>query len=51
MTKKHKSELYDGILAHVERHKIFTVQHAFADMKTGRRVIDKISADSIQQVI
>ena len=66
--KKHEPEFYDDILAHVERHEIFTSQQiedyrqavkqpkmskskameemladAFADMKTGRRVIEEIS--------
>ena len=69
--KKHEPELYDDILAHVERHEIFTSQQienyrqavkqpkmsktkakeemladAFADMKTGRRVFDKISTEN-----
>ena len=68
MMKKHEPELYEDILAHVERHEIFTSQQiedyrqavkqpkmskskvmeemladAFADMKTGRRVLEKIS--------
>ena len=69
--KKHEPELYDDILAHVERHEIFTGQqienyckavkqpkmskvkaleemlaYAFADMKTGRRVIAEISKEN-----
>ena len=69
--KKHEPELYDDILAHVERHEIFTSQQienyrqavkqpkmsktkvmeemladAFADMKTGRRVIAEISKEN-----
>jgi hypothetical protein len=71
LMKKREPELYADILAHVERHEIFTSQQienyrkavkqpkmsksrameemladAFADMKTGRRVIDKISAEN-----
>ena len=66
--KKHEPELYEDILAHVERHEIFSSQRienyrkavkqpkmsktkameemladAFADMKTGRRVIEEIA--------
>ena len=69
--KKHEPELYEDILAHVERHEVFSSQQienyrqavkqpkmskskameemladAFADMKTGRRVIEKISAEN-----
>jgi len=69
--KKHEPELYDDILAHVERHEIFSTQQienyrqavkqpemskikameemladAFADMKTGRRVIEEISKEN-----
>ena len=69
--KKHESELYEDILAHVERHEVFTSQQiedyrqavkqpnmskskvmeemladAFADMKTGRRVLEKISKEN-----
>lgn len=69
--KKHESELYEDILAHVERHEVFTSQQiedyrqavkqpnmskskvmeemladAFADMKTGRRVFEKISIEN-----
>ncbi|MBO4780742.1 MAG: hypothetical protein J5497_08910 [Selenomonadaceae bacterium] len=69
--KKHELELYEDILAHVERHEIFTSQQiedyrqavkqpkmskskameemladAFADMKTGRRVLEKISTEN-----
>ena len=68
--KKHEPELYEDILAHVERHEIFTSQRiedyrqavkqptmskskvmeelladAFADMKTGRLVLEKISTE------
>ena len=71
LMKKREPELYADILAHVERHEIFTGQQignyrkavkqpkmsksrameemladAFADMKTGRRVFDKISAEN-----
>lgn len=71
MMKKHEPELYEDILAHVERHEIFTSQQiedyrqavkqptmskskvmeemladAFADMKTGRRVIEEISKEN-----
>ena len=70
MMKKHEPELYEDILAHVERHEIFTSQQiedyrqvvkqptmskskvmeemladAFADMKIGRRVLEKISTE------
>ena len=69
--KKHEPELYEDILAHVERHEIFSTQQiedyrqavkqpkmskskvmeemladAFADMKTGRRVLEKISKEN-----
>ena len=69
--KKHEPELYEDILAHVERHEVFTSQQienyrqavkqpkmsktkameemladAFADMKTGRRVLEKFSKEN-----
>ena len=69
--KKYEPELYEDILAHVERHEIFTTQQiedyrkavkqpkmgksrvmeemladAFADMKTGRRVFEKITKEN-----
>ena len=69
--KKHKPELYEDILKHVESHEILTSEQmenyrqevkqpkmsdsrvveemfadAFADMKTGRRIVEEIATEN-----